>query len=156
MNTPRELMELLSSGQLRVATGVWLLPKEYVGQEVEEAYRLGLEPVDLRNRLLQSLETGTKYANLSAEKIFRLVDDVSQEYGDWAGALIYNLDLLIARLNTEEQTMIWQDLFTALPHRRRGVLLTLPESAVNLLPREEMLNLWRLDNRLIGTNQNQI
>jgi len=156
MNTPRELVELLSSGQLRVATGVWLLPIEYVGQEEEEAYRLGLEPVDLRNRLLQSLEPGTKYASLSADKIFQLVDDISQEYGDWAGALIYNLDLLIARLNTEEQNMIWQDLFTALPHRRRGVLITLPETAVNLLPQEEILNLWRLDNRLIGTVRNQI
>ncbi|GAP17320.1 hypothetical protein [Levilinea saccharolytica] len=155
MNPPRELVELLSSGQLRVATGIWLLPIEYVGKEEEEAYRLGLEPVDLRNRLLQSLEPGTKYASLSADTIFRLVNDVSQEYGDWAGALIYNLDLLLARLNTEERSLIWQDLFAALPHRRRGVLITLPETASNLLPQEEMLNQWRFDNRFIGTIKNQ-
>lgn len=151
MNSPHEFVELLCSGQLRVSTGLWLLPKEYLGHEDDEAHRLSLEPVDLRSRLLQVLEPGTKYANLSAEQIFRLIDAVSQEYSDWGGALIYNLDLLIARLNSGEQALLWQDLFNALPHRRRAVLLTMPDTAANLLPDEENIDLWLQENRLIGT-----
>ena len=155
MNDPSDLVKLLISDQLRVATGLWLLPRAYLGHEQDEAYRLGLEPVDLRLRLLQVLPQGTKYSGLSADRIINLIDSISEECCDWAGALVYNLDLLIARLNSGEQKIVWQDLFTALPHRHRCILLIMPETALNLLPSEEKLDLWRKENRLFGSVRNQ-
>lgn len=151
MNSPCELVELLSSGQLRVATGLWLMPLVYIGHEVDEALRLNLEPVDLRDRLLEIVEPGSKYSGLDVDRIIQLVDKVSQELSDSAGALIFNFDLLLSRLNAEQQQNFWNDVFNALPHRRRGVLLTLPETAQNLLPPESDLNLWLQENRLVGT-----
>lgn len=155
MNNLHELVDLLNSGLLRVSTGLWLLPTSYLDHEEDEAYRLNLEPVDLRQRLLKELEPDTKYANLSSDQVFRLVDNVSREYGDWAGALIFNLDLLIARLSTEDRNIIWEDLFTALPHRRRSVLLTLPETATNLLPSEKIIRKLEQENRLFGVTHYQ-
>lgn len=151
MKRPRDLVALLCSGQLRVATGLWLLPDEFVGKEDEEAYRLDLEPVDLRQRLLDALEPGTKYAGLSVDRLVTLIDGVTRERADRAGALIYNLDLLLARLTSADRQLVWDDLFKALPRRSRAILLTMPEAAEDLLPWREKLDLWRLDNRLCGT-----
>lgn len=155
MNDIRALVELLCSSQLRVATGIWLIPNNFLGCIEDEAHRLDLEPIDLRQRLLDVMEPGTRFANLSSDRILNLVDAITQERGDGAGALIYNIDLLISRLNTEERNIFWQDLYMALPHRRRGVLITLPDTAANLLPSDEQLNQWRVENRLIGTIREQ-
>jgi hypothetical protein len=146
-----ELAHLLSSGNLRVSTGLWLLPFAYLGKEEEEARRLNLEPVDIRLYLQRILPEKTEFSNLSRELIFKLINNVSQESGDWAGAMIFNLDLLIAYLNSTDRNILWKELFIAMPHRSRGVILTIPETASNLLPDEESLSALRNDNRLVGT-----
>lgn len=152
MDDLRKLVDLLGSGQLVVATGLWLLPSAYVGHEEDEARRLDLKPVDLRARLLKILPEGTKVSGLSADRVVNLVDTVAQETGeDYAGAMVYNLDLLLSRLKYADQQIVWDDLFSALRHRPRGVLLTLPETAVNLLPSDDNLNKWQHEHRMVGT-----
>ena len=151
MNTPRDLAALLCSGQLRVATGLWLLPKGFLGNEADEAHRLDFEPVDLRQRLLESLEPGTKYAGITADRLVILIDEISQEICDWPGALVYNLDLLLARLNSADRELVWNDLLIALPRRTRAILIAMPDTSVQLLPTKEKLDLWRNDNRLFGS-----
>ena len=152
MNDFQELVDLLTSSQLRVSTGLWLLSLEYIGNEEDEAHRLGIEPIDIRTRLLQSLPEGTKFSGLTPDSIFSLINKESQESGDWPGVMIYNLDLLISRLTSTDQAIIWQDLFTALPHRRRGVLFTIPETAENLFPSKEIINELTKEHRIIKTN----
>lgn len=148
MNDVKVLVDLITSSQLRVSTGLWLFPLEYIGNEEDEAHRLGIEPIDIRTRLLQSLPEGTRFSGLTPDSIFGLIEKVSQEPGDWPGVMIYNLDLLISRLSSTDQAIIWQDLFTALPHRRRGILLIIPETAENLIPNKAIINELTKENRI--------
>lgn len=152
MNDLQVLVDLLTSNQLRVSTGLWLFPLEYIGNEEDEAHRLGIEPIDIRTRLLQSLPEGTRFSGLTPDSILSLIDKVSQEPGDWPGVMIYNLDLLISRLSSTDHAIIWQDLFTALPHRRRGILLTIPETAENLIPTRAIINELTKENRITRSN----
>jgi hypothetical protein len=148
---PRELADLLSSHTLRVATGLWLLPLADLPRLDNAAVRLGFEAVDLRQQLIASLPTGTRYAGLSAARLLELVDAVANRRADYAGALVYQLDLLLARLTTDERAQVWQELYAGLPHRTRGVLFVMPETAANLLPAADALDAWRRARRLFGS-----
>jgi len=147
MITPSELLDEL--GRLRVKTGLWLFPPFYLGREVDEARRLCLEPIDLRGRLLAILPEGTRYSGLSDDRILQLVDMISNETGDWAGALIYHFDLLISRLNSEDRGAVWDDLLISLPHRERSVVIAMPATATHLLPPAHKLAIWRQEKRLV-------
>jgi len=142
MTRMSEFVALISSDRLRVATGLWMVPPNRLDNIVEEAHRNTLHPVDVRERLLFSMEPGTRFASITPDRVIQLLDVISGEKGDWAGALIFNLDLLLARLKSTDIQVVWQDFFTALPHRRQGIIVVMPATAFNLLPSEYQLNYW--------------
>ena len=146
MTSAVELVEELD--RLRVKTGLWLLPQSSLGREVDEARRLCLEPVDIRTRLLNSLPEGTRFSGINSERILQLVDVISMETGDWAGALIYHFDILISRLGSDDRAYVWNQFRTGFPHRQRSVIVTMPAAASHLLPVETELTIWRRENRL--------
>lgn len=150
MISPRDLADFLCSGQLRVSTGIWLLPLDLLGCEIDEAHRLNLEPIDLRNRLLDSLDPEMKYTGINADRLVALIDDIASEKNDWSGALVYNIDLLLAGLNSADRDCVWNDLLIALPRRTRAILIAIPETAVNLLPVTAHLEVWQKEHRLVG------
>jgi hypothetical protein len=151
LGTPAEVVALLRSPLLRVRTALWLMPMDYLGCEAEEAARLRLEAVDLRQVWLKTLPEGTKYIGLTPEKLLDEVDRLTEQPGASDCVLAYNVDIFLARLRQAERKMVWEGLFTALPHRQRGLLVVMPQRAGDLLPASDQLTLWEREGRLAGT-----
>lgn len=145
-NTLSALVTALRAPSLRVRTGLWLMRLAEIGQERNEAARQGIEAVDLRANLLARLPPDAGYTGLSSQVFLELCEAVTQQPGAGDCALVYNIDLLLARLTRQERREVWQDLYQALPHRRRVLLLAMPETATELLP--EGLEMWVSARRL--------
>lgn len=150
MNTtnPSELVTLLRGRSLRVRTGLWLMPGRFLGKEEDEAARLGLDALDIRRPILASLPEGARFVGLNAASLVETLDSIGQARSGSDCVLVYNLDLLLARLPRQERLEVWQSLYGAFGNRARALLLTMPASADNLLPTTEMLAAWRRDGRL--------
>lgn len=149
--TPSELVDLLQSAKLRVRTGLWLLPPTAVGQEVQEAARLRLDAVDAREPILAAVTEGQRFLGLDELRVLEAINSLSQQNDTTECLVVYNLDLLIARVGVEGRTPLWDLLYSGLPHRPRALLIAMPREATTLLPREDRLEAWRRDGRLAET-----
>ena len=147
-NNPGSLVTTLRHPDLRVRVGLWLQPLSLMATEADEAARLTVQSVDIRDEFLQTLPAGARFVHLDEGHILELLDSLSQRthFGDCA--LIYNLDLLLAALTHGERTSIWEFLLTGLPWRKSALLLTLPNTASRLAPSEIAGEAWRAANRL--------
>ena len=150
--TPVEVVALLRSRMLRVRTGLWLFPKAYLGYEADEAIRLRLEAVNLRQVWLDTLPPETHFIGLTPEKLLEVLDDILNLPGKSDCVLVYNLDIFLARLKKAERKSVWEGLFSALPHRTRGLLIAMPQTARDLLPSPKRLKFWEREHRLAGAD----
>ncbi|MCC6188630.1 MAG: hypothetical protein IT318_06320 [Anaerolineales bacterium] len=141
--SPSNVVLQIRSLALRLRVGLWLMPLSSVGHEAAEAARLGVDAVDLRERLLGELPEGARFAGLSWERVVELIDEVISTSGAHDAVLVYNLDLLLARLSYSDRRQAWQHLGSRLPHRTRGLLLVVPDTADELLPPPEQLASWQ-------------
>lgn len=150
MNTtsPSELVALLRSRVLRVRTGLWLIPLQYLGKEEDEAARLGIDALDIRHPILADLPVGARFTGLSEVRLLEILNGIAQARGGSDCVLVYNLDLALARLRHQERLDIWRNLFGDFGYRARALLLTMPANADHLLPTSESMIAWRNDGRL--------
>jgi hypothetical protein len=146
--SPNDLIQTLKGETLRVRTGLWLAPKRILGCEADEATRLNIDAVDLRQPLLSSLPNGAQFLGLSADKIIQLFDVVCQTAQGSECLLVFNLDLLLSRLRQQERDWVWSQMYNGFPHRSRALLLLMPAEARHLIPPLETLRVWQADKRL--------
>lgn len=149
---PSELVLFLRRPGLRVRTGLWLMPRELIGQEQNEAARLGISALDLRNELLTSLPAGARFVPLDNDRVLQLLNTISLRKNQHDCVLIYNLDLLLARLTYQQRNDLWQFAFTGFAYRPCALLLTMPDTARSLLPTQEKLGYWEENRRLAILN----
>lgn len=149
--TPSELADLLQSAKLRVRTGLWLMPPPLVDQTVQEAARLGLDAADARQPILETVTEGQRFLGLDELRVLEAIDALSHQTRLTECIVVYNLDLLIARVGVEGRGPLWDLLYSGLPHRPRALLIAMPREAAPLLPRENRLDAWRQDGRLAET-----
>jgi len=148
---PSELVASLQQPR-RVRTGLWLLPLHLIGQEANEAARLGIQAVDLRQALLQQLPPDTQYVSLDSDRLLNLLDASSQRKALGECVLLYNLDLLLSRLTQQQRSGFWQFAFSGFAHRSSALLLTLPVTAQDILPGERVLEEWADAGRLFRSS----
>jgi hypothetical protein len=151
-NNPSQVIYLLKGDNLIHRTGIWLMPVNLLGKEPDQAARYNLDAIDIRNPLLENLPEGTRFLGLSGNKILQLLDHICENAKGSSCLLIYNLDLLLARLRQEERVYVWSQLYNAFPHRKRALIIVMPEGADQLLPPLLGLKLWNSDKRLSATN----
>lgn len=144
-----ELVALLRGPTLIVRTGLWLAPITVIGQEENEAARLGIDAVDIREPILAALPEGTRFLGLSAARIVEALETICHQPKLSDCILVYNLDLLLARLSGQDRKELWRQLLAGFPHRPRALLLVMPQHAHHLLPTEEVEDNWRRDRRLV-------
>lgn len=152
--TPIEATDLIArlrGYSLRVRTGLWLLPVQLLQDMPNEAARLGIEAVDCAKKMLTELPMGTRFVGLDAARLIELLDDMCHQNPGVNCLLVYNLDLLVARLTQNERHEVWAQLYNNFPHRSRGLLIVMPQDANALLPSENALGVWRRDGRLVET-----
>lgn len=145
----RELIAFLRRHTLRTRVGVWCMPLSYVGQESEVAALLNIEAVDVRQPVLEALPAGTRYVNLTFEKVLEALDSIASGTGHTDCPLVYNLDLLLAGLSRGDRQRVWETLVDGLPYRKRALLLAIPETASPVLPPDRLIEAWRLGGRLV-------
>ena len=144
---PANLVRLLRRPILRIRTGVVLLPLVMLGRERDLAAQVAIEAVDWREWKLNHLSSDSYHLGLSTETVLRdlgrIVEDVHIA-GDclW----IYNADLALSGLRYDERLRFWAFLYSTFK-QRRGLLLSLPTGASNLLPTGERIA-WERDERL--------
>jgi hypothetical protein len=150
--TPDEVVTILRSRVLRVRTGLWIMPNIFLGHEADEAVRLSVEAVDLRDVWLYKLPAETSYIGLTPENFLNTLDEITQKAGYSDCVMIYQMDLFLARLKQTERKTVWDGLFSSLPHRPRGLLITMPQTATELFPSDAQLILWDQEQRFARVN----
>ncbi len=145
----RVLIGLLRRHTLRTRIGLWRMPLNYVGREPDTATSLLIEAFDLRQAIQQQLAEGTRYVRLTFERILEALDFVASSEGWTDCVLVYNLDLLLAGLKQDERQRVWESLLGGLPYRRRALLLAVPATATQVLPSEQLIEIWQREERLV-------
>ena len=136
---PSELVALLRRQILRVRTGLWLIPPNLLGDERNEAVRLGVAAVDMRELLLNELPAGTAFVMLNADRVIQLLNQVAGQAHFGNCALVYNLDLLLARLTFQQRADAWGVIFDGLAYRQSSLVMAMPVTAKSLLPSDKRL-----------------
>lgn len=147
--TIHEVIALLRGPRFRVRTALWLTPPDVVGHEPDAAARLGIDAADARRPILDALDPDSRFVGLDPDRIIAALDAIATGPHRTDCALIYNLDLLVARLPHQARDALWDTLYRGFPHRR-ALLLTVPRTAEALLPPDSALDQWRRDGRLAG------
>jgi len=152
LTTPSELVASLQRPALRVRTGLWLLPNPLLGQEANEAARLGIQAADLRAELLGQISPGSRYLSLDSDRLLALLDALSQRRSLGDCLLVHNLDLLLSRLTHQQRADFWQFVFSGFTHRPSALLLTLPITAQETLLSNTWMDLWESGERLFQSS----
>lgn len=143
-----DLIATLRGPHMRLRTGLWLAPSNVIGREADAAARLGIEAVDARRPILDGLSPDSRFLGLDPDRIYSALRAIADGPARTDCALVYNLDLLIARLPTQARDALWDTLYRGFPHCPRALLLVIPRAAETLLPRASILDIWRCDGRL--------
>ena len=133
----------------RTRVGVWRLPLAKIGHEAELAVRLGVEALNVSSYMRERLPIGAEFVRLSEQKVLDTLDEIASTPGKSDCVLVYNFDLLLSGVTTNERKRIWQFLFNGFPNRTRALLLAIPESADQMLPSEISMDAWQQDSRLV-------
>jgi hypothetical protein len=152
LSPPSDVVALVRSRTLLVRIGIWLMSPASLGHEADEAARLRLEAVDMCQLWLNTLPKGSRFIGLTPERLLTRLDEIAQATGSSDCALVYNIDFFLARLKQAERHTVWDDLYGAMPHRPRALIISMPQTAQVLLPSLEELNHWSREKRLAGTN----
>lgn len=142
-----ELVTLLRGPTLTVRTGIWLAPPSAFGREQDEAARLGIDAVDIRDPIWADLPKDTRFLELTSARMIEALEAICRGPRVSDCVLVYNFDLPLARLPGQARQQLWDQLLTGFPHRVCGLLLMMPQHAHALLPSQMELK-WRNDNRL--------
>jgi len=143
------LIDFLRRHTLRTRIGLWRMPLDWVGKEPDVATRLQIDAFDVRQAIQQQLPEGTRYVRLTLEKVLEALDLVASSERRRDCVLVYNLDLLLAGLKRNERQRVWESLLGGLPYRQYALLLAIPATAVQVLPTEQLLEVWQREGRLV-------
>ncbi|MDW8227247.1 MAG: hypothetical protein RMJ60_05560 [Anaerolineales bacterium] len=136
----RALIQQLRQPGARNGVGVWLLPRECLGQEEMLAARLNLHPLDARQAYLDRLPAGARFSGLTRrdghQKLLDLMRALARETYPRACLLVHTLDLLLLALEVDERERFWCSTLEGIPYPRSKLLLTLPEQAYSLFAPE--------------------
>jgi hypothetical protein len=95
------------------------------------------------------LSAATAFVTLDADKVLQLFDQVASQTHIGNCALVYNLDLLMARLTFQQRADVWDFIFDGPAYRRSSLLLAMPATAEFLLPSDYRLEELAAAGRLV-------
>lgn len=133
-----ELLQVIRQPAARLGIGVWLLPRNLLGQEENLAFRLDLQSIDARTVYLQNLPEGARFSGLTRQdgyqKLVEMVRELANGVHHRDCLLVHTLDLLLLGLEVNERQRFWQAVLEGLPYPRTKLILTILENAYSLFP----------------------
>lgn len=143
----QQMIERLERPGLRIRTGVITVPAKRMEQVENIAVALNAAQEDVAERLRRSLPEGTRFANLDAPRVCKLLDEISNQQQGHIRALVVNLDLLLSALDATAREQVWHHFFFNMVYRPRVLLALVPVEARNLLPSgDDYLQIARIAN----------
>jgi len=141
------LVEQLRSVELRIRTGILIVPHSWLGQEDDIAAHLGISCQDLCVWILDRVPKGRKTLGIKVEEIIENLTQILNK-PELIGSciLVSNSDFLLAGLSYDDRLRFW-DFIRCSFRREKGLLLSFPQEATNLLPIHELKN-WSSLERL--------
>ena len=129
--------------------GIWCCESSDLGDEPNIAVRLGADPVNFAAFYKQKLDPQADFIGLDDKKITGFIAEIANSLGK-LNVLVYNLDLLLARMSSTQRNNFWENLFCGLVYHQRSLVILLPRNAEHLLPQGEARENWLTNNRMIG------
>ena len=129
--------------------GIWCCESSDLGDEPNLAVRLGADPVNIAAYYKEKLDPQADFIGLDDKKITGYIADIANSLGKLK-VLVYNLDLLLARMSGTQRNNFWENLFSGLVYHQRSLVIMLPRAAEHVLPQGEDLEKWLNNNRMIG------
>jgi hypothetical protein len=148
--TPKALKEYLRTRMLRSRTGLLLVPPNQLGDVLEIAARLGVDLVDYAQVILASLPPEAKWAGITLDAEQARLDEIANAPSGNDVVLVAQFDLALARLPIADRGPLWRVLREGFAHRRRALILVMPEGATRLLPEGSEWDAWQ-DGKRIAT-----
>lgn len=145
-----DLIIQLSQPHLRTRSGIWLVPAQWVGQEAEYLMTISshTDCVDLRVMAIRNRPEGASSAGISPERIMQWIDEAIDQEGVSGCIVILHLDLFLARLSGGDRAQVMNSLRN-LPHRSRGLIISLPVTVKGTLIDARDFEPWRINQRLV-------
>ena len=129
-----KMIERLETPGNRLRTGLLLVPPTQLAKAGEIAARLLADVEDIAQVALEAVPAGSRYVSLSASRVEEWIDWISNKPTGQARALVVHLDLLLAGLKEDERAEVWRYVRNSMPHRRRVLIVAMPQGAERLLP----------------------
>jgi|GEM_PF-3429376 len=148
LEVARQVVAVLRGGVLRSRTAILLLAPSVVGREREVAARLQVDAVTYVDLLLSSAPAGARTLGIAVDREERRLDAVASCEQGADVVLVADFDVALARLTSSERERLWSDLYAHFGHRRRALLLGVPQAARDLQPCEAALADWRRGSRV--------
>ncbi len=149
-----DLIHHLRQPMLRLRTGLWLVPADLLGQELN--YILGLpvgcDVIDLRQAVINFRPTSAPYAAITPEHIHTWLDQILEKDIQHDVAVLTQLDLLLAALGAGERQAVWQILLNSFARRSKALIFAIPQRAVGSIITELEIQAWQQNERL-ASNQ---
>lgn len=143
------LRSLINGTTLTCRTGIVLLPQRRLGNERNLAVDFQAAFVDYRAWRLDRMQPEANFLNLTASALAADLSALSQDNHGKRSVLIANLDLALTYLPFEERDTVWRYLREQMRKRPVGLIITLPQSADQVLPSSGERNLWLESQRLV-------
>lgn len=145
--SPMSLIQLLRSNELTIRTGLLLLPLYALGHESEIAAHFGIGHQDICDWLISKTPAGRSSLGLNSHLILdALTQIITDQTIPGKCVLISNVDILVAGVDFQNRTHLLSFLKNNF-RRSRGMLLSFPETAHNILPIEQR-DIWKSVERL--------
>lgn len=144
-----ELVSLLRSPTLRSRTGILLLAPAQLGGEEELAARLNVEALNYVEVVKAEVPPGSRFLGADAGSEEERLDRIAMAAGKRDCVLIYNVDLILAKLNHSARSRLWSYLRTTFPNRSRALILALPVTASLVQPDGEERESWERTGRIV-------
>ncbi len=146
MDSVRQLY--LNLKTVRSRFGIWCCDLSELGDEENIATRLGAEAIDLSQSYKQSLDPSSTFLSLNEDKLIDLISTISDQMGK-TKVLIYNVDLLLSKLEPNQISNFWNMLLGGLVYKKRALVFMVPKTASQIIPQNEDIKNWVNNQRII-------
>jgi hypothetical protein len=146
LNNILQLYETIKTN--RSPYGIWAFDFALIGKEPVIAVQLDAEALDLAAEYKELIIPGSPYVKVDEKKIIDLVVKIANKPGK-KKVLLYNLDLLLSYLSSEQRVVFWELLSGGIIYLKRCLVFMVPQTAKNLLPTGEDLDKWKNNQRIV-------
>lgn len=143
-----DMLKALRSAIHRCRTAIVTATPEQLSRVDAYGVSLQLDAIDYVRLILERMPEASQFVHITAATIESHLYEIAIS-PQHAGAMVYNIDIALAKLGVEQRQHFWRNIRARFPYHKPLVII-LPEAAVSLLIDESELAHWQQSGRLIS------